>query len=120
MLSMERIQFYGKHGVMAEENQLGQRFYVSLTMRLDLSVAGQTDRLEETVNYAEVYTLVKKIVEGETYRLIEALAETIASRLLDSYARIMEVTVRVVKPHPPIHIIFDGVAVEITRTRYNT
>jgi len=116
-MKLERIQLYGKHGVFPEENKLGQRFYVSLELKLDLSKAGETDDLQHSVNYAEVYGLVKSVVEGETFKLIEALAETIASRLLDAYAKIHEVTVRVVKPHPPFDIVFDGVTIELTRRR---
>jgi dihydroneopterin aldolase len=117
ILKLERIQLYGRHGVFSEENKLGQRFYVSLEMKLDLRSAGKSDHLEETVNYAEVYALVKNVVEKETFRLIEALAETLAFRVLDAYAKIHEVTVRVVKPHPPFDIVFDGVTVELTRRR---
>ncbi|MCI3923238.1 dihydroneopterin aldolase [Paenibacillus sp. TRM 82003] len=116
-MKLERIQLYGRHGVFAEENRLGQRFYVSLELKLDLSEAGRTDELGATVNYAEVYELVKKVVEGEAFKLIEALAETLAFRILDAYDKIKEVTVRVVKPHPPFDIVFDGVTVELTRRR---
>ena len=116
-MKLERIQLYGKHGVYPEENRLGQRFYVSLELKLDLSEAGRTDELERTVNYAEVYALAKSVVEGEPFKLIEALAETLATRVLDAYAKIQEVTVRVVKPHPPFDIVFDGVTVELTRRR---
>jgi len=116
-IKLERIQLYGRHGVYPEENRLGQRFYISLELKLDLREAGMTDDLDRTVNYAEVYDVTKRIVEGEPFKLIEALAETIASRLLDTYAKIHEVTVRVVKPHPPFDIVFDGVTVEVTRNR---
>lgn len=116
-MKLERIQLYGRHGVFAEENHLGQRFYVSLELKLDLREAGRTDRLEHTVNYADVYQLVKSVVEQETFQLIEALAETIASRILAAYDKIREVTVRVVKPHPPFDIVFDGVTIELTRQR---
>lgn len=117
IIRLERIQLYGRHGVFAEENRLGQRFYVSLELKLDLRRAGTTDRLEDTVNYAEVCALVKDTVENETFRLIEKVAETIASRILCTYDKIREVTVRVVKPHPPLDTVFDGVLVELTRRR---
>ena len=116
-MKLERIQLYGRHGVFPEENRLGQRYYVSLEMKLDLRQAGETDDLRHTVDYAAVYKLVKSIVEEETFKLIEALAEALASRILDAYVTIHEVTVRVVKPHPPFDIVFDGVTVEITRRR---
>ncbi|RKN65786.1 dihydroneopterin aldolase [Paenibacillus ginsengarvi] len=116
-LHLNRMQFYGYHGVFPEENKLGQRFYVDLVLSLDLSEAGRTDDLTKTVNYAEVYQLVKQIVEGRAYRLIEALAENIASDVLHQYTSVNDVTVRVVKPHPPFDIHYDGVVVELTRKR---
>lgn len=116
-MHLNRMQFYGHHGVFPEENKLGQRFYVDLTLSLDLSAAGRTDELDRTVNYAELYERVKRIVEGRTFRLIEALAENIASDVLHQYTSVNDVTVRVVKPHPPFDIHFDGVVVEIVRGR---
>ena len=119
-MRLTRMQFYGYHGVFPEENKLGQRYYVDLELSLDLSKAGQTDDLEQTVNYAEVYERVKRIVEGKTFRLIEALAENVASDVLHQYTNVNDVTVRVVKPHPPFDIQFDGVTVEINRKRAST
>lgn len=114
---MSRMEFYGYHGVFPEEVKLGQRFFVDLTLSLDLSAAGRSDDLERTVNYAEVYERVKAVVEGRTFRLIEALAENIASDVLHQYTNVNDVTVRVVKPHPPVDIHFDGVSVTISRKR---
>jgi dihydroneopterin aldolase len=109
--------FYGYHGVFPEENKLGQQFYVDVELELPLKLAGSTDELEHTVNYAEVYYAVQSIVEGKSFRLIEALAENIASTLLQTYTSINEIKVRVIKPHPPFKVFFDGVTVEITRKR---
>lgn len=114
---LERMEFYGYHGVFSEETKLGQRFYVDLVAYLDLLPAGQSDDLDETVNYAEIYHMIREIVEGKPFKLIEALAEHIASKLLDTYTKINELTVRVVKPHPPFDIHFAGVTVEIHRKR---
>lgn len=68
------MEFYGYHGVFTEENKLAQRFKVDLTAELDLSKAGQTDDLEQTINYAELYHVCKDIVEGEPVKLVETLA----------------------------------------------
>ncbi|QHW35127.1 dihydroneopterin aldolase [Paenibacillus rhizovicinus] len=111
------MRFFGYHGVFPEENKLGQQFYVDLTIRLDLSEAAATDNLEATVNYAEIHTLVKKVVEGPPFKLIEALAGHIASTVLDAYTSVNEVTVSVTKPNPPFEIYFDGVTVELCRKR---
>lgn len=116
-MSLTRMEFFGYHGVFEEEQKLGQRFYVDLDLYLDLQKAGQSDDLAHTINYAELYELVRDIMEDERYRLIEAVAEKIATRLLDNYTNINEIVVRVIKPHPPFHIHFQGVTVEIRRKR---
>lgn len=116
-LILNRMQFFGYHGVLPEENKLGQRFYIDVEMVLDLEPAGRTDDLNRTVNYAEVYGKVKEIAEGKPFQLIEALAERVASDLLQTYTSICEIAVRVTKPHPPFDTHFDGVTVDIRRKR---
>jgi len=116
-MQMKGMRFYGYHGVYPEENKLGQHYIVDLEMRLDLERAGQTDDLEATVNYAEVYAHIKAVVEGPPYKLIEALASNIASRVLEVYTMVQEVTVRVTKPNPPFEVFFDGVTIELNRSR---
>jgi len=115
-LYFNRMSFYGYHGVFAAEAQLGQRFYVDLELSLDLSRAGSTDDLRDTVNYAEIFEQVKAIVEGERYQLIEKLTQRIAEQLLAVFP-LAEVKVRVTKPNPPINGHFESVAVEMVRTR---
>jgi dihydroneopterin aldolase len=114
---MNGMQFYGYHGVFPEENKLGQRYQVDVELHLPLDKPGGSDNLEDTINYAEAYEIIKGIVENQVFKLIEALAEHIASRLLQTYTIINEITVRVLKPHPPVAMFFDGVKVEIHRKR---
>ena len=56
---INRMEFYGYHGVFPEENRLGQRFAVDIAVSLDLKKAGETDELEHSVNYAELYQISK-------------------------------------------------------------
>lgn len=111
------MQFYAYHGVFPEENKLGQTYLVDLDIYMDLRPAGQSDQLEETINYAHLYEMVQKIVEGETYQLIEAIAEKIASQALQTFRSMEEIMVRVTKPNPPIPGHYDAVAVQIRRRR---
>ena len=112
---LENMEFYGYHGVYEEENKLGQRYRVSAELYLDLQVAGETDKLNKSVNYAEIYTLCKAIVEGKPYNLIEAVAEKISAEILGTYSIIHSCKIKVVKPDPPIPGHYDFVAVEIIR-----
>lgn len=114
---LNRMEFYGYHGVFPEETKLGQRFIVDLIVETDLKKAGITDNLDESINYAELFNLCKKIVEGKPYKLIESVAEKIAEELLNKYKKIQFCTVKVTKPDPPIPGNYQSVAVEITRSR---
>lgn len=114
---VNQMKFYGYHGVFPEETKLGQRFMIDLTVELDLSKAGKTDDLTQSVNYADLYNTCKKVVEGETHKLVETVAERIAEEILSSFKLIERCTVKAIKPDPPIPGHYESVAVEITRSR---
>ncbi|EKO3057839.1 dihydroneopterin aldolase [Listeria monocytogenes] len=114
---LNELVFYGYHGVLAEETKLGQTFRVSLILGLSTKKAGISDSVDDTVSYAEVYETVKEIVEGTPFKLIEALAEKIATEVLTGYPLLEEVTVKLIKPNPPISGHYDSVAVEIERKK---
>ncbi|MED1802321.1 dihydroneopterin aldolase [Brevibacillus porteri] len=110
------MSFYGYHGVFGAEAELGQRFYVDLELSLDLSKAGASDNLHDTVNYADIFTCVQKIVEGERFQLVEKLTAVIAERLLTQFP-LHEVKAKVTKPNPPINGHYESVAIEMIRRR---
>ncbi|MFZ7943175.1 MULTISPECIES: dihydroneopterin aldolase [Bacillaceae] len=114
---VNRMEFYGYHGVFPEETRLGQRFAVDLTVSVNLKRAGETDQLDYSVNYGELYEVCKGIVEGKPYKLVEAVAEKIAAAVLEQFILVHDVTVKVIKPDPPIPGHYQSVAVEITRRR---
>lgn len=116
-IKLHRMTFFGYHGVLPEERKLGQRFIVDLELLTDLRAAGEQDDLALTVNYAEVFEVVRSIVEGEPCKLIEALAERIAQTVLRTYDAVEAVNVLVTKPAPPFAGDYDGVSVEVTRRR---
>ncbi|KAB2328823.1 dihydroneopterin aldolase [Cytobacillus depressus] len=116
---LNQMAFYGFHGVFPEETRLGQRFYVDLTVEASLKKAGETDQLEDSINYAELYDVCKEIVEGKPLKLVEAVAEKIAGEILRRFETISQVIVKVIKPDPPIQGHYESVAVEITRSREN-
>lgn len=114
---LNKMEFYGYHGVFPEETRLGQRFAVDLTVETDLKKAGQSDNLNDSINYGELYQVCKEIVEGKPFKLVEAVAEKLAGTLLERFDAISLVTIKVIKPDPPIPGHYESVAVEITRSR---
>ncbi|GAA4076014.1 MAG TPA: dihydroneopterin aldolase [Bacilli bacterium] len=114
---LNQLSFYGYHGVLKEENELGQIFQVDLELFLNLKKAGQTDQMEDSIHYGEVFNQVKEIVEGKSYALIEAVADKVAKKLLAEYDLLEACKVKVIKPNPPIAGHYQSVAVEIYRER---
>jgi dihydroneopterin aldolase len=111
------MPFFAYHGVFAEEQRLGQRFIVSLTLYVDLQRPGQTDDVADTVNYGSAYDLVKETVEGTRYHLIEALAERLAQEVFGMFPTLRGVQVDVEKPSAPVAGILDTVSITIERWR---
>lgn len=108
------MKFYGYHGVYQEEKEVGQHFIVSVEMFVDLTAAGLSDNLEDTINYAEAYEAIKQIVEKERYNLIETLGNEIAVMLLRRFD-IPKVKVIIDKPEAPLPEGTLAARVEIVR-----
>lgn len=118
-IHLRDMQFYGYHGVLEQETVLGQRFRATVALAVDISQAGKTDELDDTVSYVGVYEICKEVIEGKPFKLIEAVAETIAQRILMQYeGQVFGCRVEVIKPDPPIAGHYKEVAVEITRGQF--
>jgi len=118
---LEGMIFYGFHGVNPEEQSLGQRFVIDVSVETDLREAGRSDNLETTVSYSDVFKVVRSIVENQRFYLIEALAEGIASAVFQRFERSSGVTVTVRKPGVAIKgSILDSAGVRIQRRRPDT
>jgi len=110
------MSFYGYHGVNPEERSQGQKFVVDVVIDCSLTKAAESDRVEDTVNYSEVFRIVKSIVEGKPYNLLETVAKNISDKILLNYD-IHSVSVTIKKPEVRIHesnLDYAG----ITVTRY--
>ena len=114
---LEGMAFYGYHGVNPSEKKDGQPFVVDLEMEIDLKAAGDSDNLDDTVDYSQAYGIVKMIIEGQSRNLLESVAEALAQNLLHSLP-VDGVKVKVTKPQ--VHIegaVLKGSSVEIHRQR---
>ncbi len=111
------LAFYGYHGVMLEENKLGQRFRIDIECGIDLATAGRSDEVTNTVSYADLYDLVRKATEDERFKLIEALGQHIVDRVFESFAPIEWIRIRIRKPEAPIPATAGEFAIELYRER---
>lgn len=113
------MQFYGYHGVLQEESVLGQRFRATVSIAVNTERAGETDNVEDTVSYVDIYNICKDVIEGQRFKLIETVADRIASKiLLDFEDMVFGCRVEIMKPDPPIPGHYKEVAVEIVRGKF--
>jgi 7,8-dihydroneopterin aldolase/epimerase/oxygenase len=110
IISINDIRLYAYHGCLEEEAIIGGNYIIDVTIHTDYSVAASTDDLKMTVDYCEVYDIVKREMKIRS-RLIEHAAQRIASSLKREVPRIDKVEVKLTKISPPVNGILGSVSV---------
>lgn len=118
-IKIKDLEIYSHHGVLKEENILGQKFLVSVTLFVDAHQAAKQDDLKQSINYAEVAYFIKDFMEQHTFQLIETVAEQLAYGILKQFPLTEQVKLEVKKPWAPILLPLDTVSIEIER-RWHT
>lgn len=111
------LRIFAYHGVNPEEKRDGQTFVLDLDLTLDLRLPCQSDRVEDTVSYAQVRKTVERVMTAEKYDLIERAAQVVADAVLQEYPAVQCVKVTLCKPEAPMNADFDTVGVCIQRGR---
>jgi 7,8-dihydroneopterin aldolase/epimerase/oxygenase len=110
------LSIYTHHGTTDEEQTVGQRLEFDLSFDVPDCDAVLTDRLDDTVDYAEVCDIVALAATERSYRTLERLCNVVAERLMERFG-CESVRVRAAKPEPPLPLSVDEVAVEVMRER---
>ena len=108
------LSLYTHHGVEAAEREVGQRLVFDLQFELSDCDATLTDRIEDTVDYADVCEQVALAAQERSYKTLERLCTAVADRMLERYDPDW-VTVRATKPEPPIPLPVEEVSVEVSK-----
>jgi 7,8-dihydroneopterin aldolase/epimerase/oxygenase len=106
------LSLYTHHGVEPAEREVGQRLVFDLSFELSDCDATLTDRVEDTVDYADVCQQVALAAQERSYKTLERLCTAVADRMIDRYG-VESVTVRATKPEPPIPLPVEEVSVEV-------
>jgi 7,8-dihydroneopterin aldolase/epimerase/oxygenase len=110
------LSLFTHHGVTDAEQQTGQRLMFDVSFDVEDCDATVTDRLEDTIDYADVCQQVALAAQERSYKTLERLCSAIADRMIDRYGADL-VTVRATKPEPPIPLPVDEVSVEVWKER---
>ena len=113
-VELHGLSIYTHHGVTDAEQEIGQRLVIDVDFDVPDCDAVLTDRIEDTIDYAEVADIVALAATERSYRTLERLAHVTAERLAERYG-CDAVRVRAAKPEPPVPLAIDEVAVEVVQ-----
>ena len=115
-VELRGLSIFTHHGVSDAEQEVGQRLEFDLSFDVPECDAVLTDRVEDTVDYAEVCDIVALAATERSYRTLERLGQVVAERLMERFA-CEEVRVRAAKPEPPLPYPVEEASVEVTLER---
>ncbi len=111
-ITLKNMKFHAYHGVLEDEKMNGNNFLVSVALKLDTSKAAKSDLLEDTLNYQEIYDLVKAEMEVRS-DLIEHVAQRIYSKILKQFPQVKKLKLKLTKLLPPLGGEVEGVSIEL-------
>ncbi len=106
------MEFRSFHGFYAEEQMIGNTFIVDLTLTLSQNNAENTDDLSHTINYEQVYKIVKREMEI-TSKLLEHVAHRIKSAIKIEFPTLLEIEITLKKMNPPLGGKVNFVAIKL-------
>ncbi|MBO7201925.1 MAG: dihydroneopterin aldolase [Paludibacteraceae bacterium] len=112
-IKLEKMRFFAHHGFFEEERRVGAEYEVSVTLDVDIELAGRTDDLNDTLNYQQVYDIVKQemtesshLIEHVSMRIMTALKKEVGNRVNSIWLSLSKI-------NPPLGGQVDRVTIEL-------
>lgn len=115
-IRLEGMNFYAHHGYFEEEQKLGTRYTVDVELTVDFKEAAESDLLEGTTDYVQVYKIVEQVMTVNT-KLLEHLAFKINKKILEQCNEVAEIATKVTKHNPPLGGLCASASVSLTSQR---
>lgn len=112
-ISINGMEFFAYHGCFEEEQIIGTNFIVDLEIETDTSKSEETDKLSDTINYQEVYLLIKKEMEQNS-KLLEHVGKRILNSLTTQFSEIEKTKIKISKINPQLGGKLDNVSITLT------
>ena len=116
LIQIENMEFYAFHGHFKEEQIIGNKFLVDISLTTDCSKAAETDSLHDAVDYQKVYKLVKKEMAEKSF-LLENICKRILDAIFNNFTEIENANVKVRKLNPPMGGKIKSVSLTLERKR---
>ncbi|HEY1040889.1 MAG TPA: dihydroneopterin aldolase [Bacteroidia bacterium] len=112
LISVEGIKVYAYHGCLEEEGRIGGEYQVDVYMKTNFSEAALLDDLTKTIDYVEVYDMVKAEMAIRS-KLIEHVGQRIMDKVTQRFKNLKSCKIRVTKFNPPMNGNVEKVSIEI-------
>ena len=113
---LEGLEFHAYHGVYPHERSSGNKFEVDIKVETDFQDTAFQDDLSGTINYEDLYSLVKSEMEKPS-KLLETVGHAIAEKILKSFNSAIDVEVKISKFNPPIGGVCRKASVVVSRKK---
>lgn len=112
-IEIRQARFHAYHGVMPQEQTVGNDYEVSIRLTYNIAEAMRSDSLEHTISYADVYQLMAEEM-AKPSKLVEHVAGRIGQRLFHAYPEIAQIALTIIKKNPPMGADCEGAGVSVT------
>lgn len=113
---LNQLSFYAYHGVSPQETKVGNTFLIDLRLNVDISKAMETDDVNDTVSYADIYQAVASEMSVPS-KLLEHAAGRIVHRIFRKFPTIQAVDIKLSKQNPPMGADICSAGVELHCTK---
>lgn len=117
IINIEGLELFAHHGLLPEERRVGQMFIFDIELELDACPACESDDIGDTVDYAEVADCVAEVSSSHDFNLLESLATAVAEAVMERFAGVIQLTVKLSKSSPAMSHSVDKVTATVRRQR---
>ncbi len=117
---IKSLEIFAHHGVYDEEKDKGQRFVINAELSLATAFAGQSDNIDDTLDYGKVCEFIKDYMVRNQFNLLEKLTNDLARKLLLRFTAIQSLKLEISKPEAPIPMKFEYVSIQVKRSRHTS
>ena len=109
---LQGLQYHAFIGVGEQEQVVGNDYVLDLRLGYPFAAAMESDVVDDTLNYADVFNVVSEVMKQPS-KLLEAAAGKIVKELCARYKRLESIDLKLVKRNPPMGADCESTGVEL-------
>jgi dihydroneopterin aldolase len=100
-IELRDVHLFAHHGVMPQEREIGAWFTIDIRLEIDDCSCSESDLIEGTVSYADVYDILRQEMSIPSH-LLEHVCNRISRKLYDKFCQVAAIEITLCKDTPPM------------------